>query len=345
VYLVIAIVVVVAHARENGHRKSTLGLLLAEGPLARRGLFVTAALVLLAGGYLRLGQGIEALMWRGEAITPAVAAEPPKIGAYDPDHAYALADTLDVEHIFVSWSDPGAPAAIREAGNYASLRKRSLMVTVEPWTAPSRNSHTLLRDVTLGAYDAEIDGVCSALRSLDSHVQVRWAQEMETATGRYPWAANDPAGYIAAYRHFVDRCRAGSKLLSFVWSPRGDTSLPPYFPGRGYADEVGLSVFDCPTCALGAKEGAPSARAILQEKYARVQKYGLPVIVAELGVEGTPERQHAVLTALRDVLPHMPALTAIVYFNSPDSPGAWPLLHTPDWRLEPTMLGLLEPAN
>jgi cellulose synthase (UDP-forming) len=187
--------------------------------------------------------------------------------------------------------------------------------------------------------------VCSALRSLDSDVQVRWAHEMETATGRYPWAANDPSGYIAAYRHFVDRCRAGSKLLSFVWSPRGDTSLPAYFPGRGYADEVGLSVFDCPTCAQGANEGAPSATAILREKYARVQKYGLPVIVAELGVEGTPERQHAVLTALRDVLPHMPTLTAIVYFNSPDSPGAWPLLHTPDWRLPPTLLGLLEPAN
>jgi len=345
VYLVIAIVVVVAHARENGHRKSTLGLLLAEGPLARRGLFVTAALVLLAGGYLRLGQGIEALMWRGEAITPAVAAEPPKIGAYDPDHAYALADTLDVEHIFVSWSDPGAPAAIREAGNYASLRKRSLMVTVEPWPAASRNSHKLLRDVTLGAYDAEIDDVCTALRSVGSQVRVRWAQEMETATGRYPWAANDPAGYIAAYRHFVDRCRAGNKLLSFVWSPRGDTSLPAYFPGQGYADEVGLSIFDCPTCAMGAKEGAPSATAILREKYARVQKYGLPVMVAELGVEGTPERQSAALTALRDVLPSMPALTAIVYFNSPDSPGAWPLMHTPDWRMEPTLLGLLEAAN
>ncbi|SAK48210.1 glycosyl transferase [Caballeronia fortuita] len=345
VYLVIAIVIVVAHARENGHRRSALGMLLAEGPLARRGLFVTAALVLVAAGYMRLGQGIEALMWRGDAITLAVAAEPPKIGAYDPDHAYALADTLDVEHIFVSWADPGAPAAIRDAGSYASQRKRGLMVTVEPWPAVSRNSHTLLRDVTLGAYDAEIDGVCGALRSLEAPVRVRWAQEMETATGRYPWAVNNPEGYIAAYRHFVDRCRAGSKSLRFVWSPRGDTSLPAYFPGRDYADEVGLSVFDCPTCAMGAKEGAPSATAILREKYARVQKYGLPVMVAELGVEGTPERQRAVLTTLRDVLPHMPALTAIVYFNSPDSPGAWPLMHTPDWRLQPALLGLLETAK
>ncbi|KXU92963.1 glycosyl transferase [Caballeronia megalochromosomata] len=345
VYLAIAMLIVVAHARENGHRQSMFSLLLAQGPLARRGLFVTAALVLLAGGYLRLGQGIEALMWRGGAITPAVAAQPPKIGAYDPDHAYALADTLDYEHIFVSWADPGASSEIHDAGNYASLRKRSLMVTVEPWAASSRNPHTLLRDVKLGAYDAEIDAVCGSLRSLNAHVKVRWAQEMETATGRYPWAANDPSGYIDAYRHFVDRCRAGSRLLSFVWSPRGDTPLAAYFPGREYVDEIGLSVFDCPTCAMGSKEGAPSATKILREKYARVQPFGLPVMVAELGVEGTPERQRDVLTALREVLPGMPSLTAVVYFNSPDSPGAWPLMHTPDWRLDPTLLGLLEAAN
>ncbi|SAL83916.1 glycosyl transferase [Caballeronia terrestris] len=67
------------------------------------------------------------------------------------------------------------------------------MVTVEPWVVVSRNSHTLLRDVTLGAYDAEIDGVCGAIRSLDSQVKVRWAQEIETATGRYPWAVADQA--------------------------------------------------------------------------------------------------------------------------------------------------------
>ncbi|SAL81445.1 glycosyltransferase [Caballeronia terrestris] len=48
---------------------------------------------------------------------------------------------------------------------------------------------------------------------------------------------------------------------------------------------------------------------------------------------------------LRDVLPSMPSLTAVVYFNSPDSPGAWPLMHTPDWQLEPTLLTLLESKN
>ncbi|MBC8641968.1 glycosyltransferase [Caballeronia sp. EK] len=338
VYLAIAVTIVVAHARENGVRKSMFSLLLRDGPARNRALMFAAAVVLLGGGYLRLGQGMDALMWRGPEVTHAVASEPPKIGAYDPDHAYALTDGLYYEHIFVSWADTAASTAIQKAQDYAGMRNRKLMVTVEPWTAAGRAPEELLKDVRSGAYDNEIDSVCRALRSLDAPVKVRWAQEMESSTGRYPWAANDPSGYISAYRHFVDRCRGTSRLLSFIWSPRGDRPLTAYFPGRGYADEIGLSVFACQECEIGSKEGAESANQILREKYARVRHYGLPVIIAELGVEGTAENQRDALKALREEIPSMHLLTAVVYFNAPDSPGVWPFMRTPDWQLDPELL-------
>jgi cellulose synthase (UDP-forming) len=72
-----------------------------------------------------------------------------------------------------------------------------------------------------------------------------------------------------------------------------------------------------------------------------VLPYGLPVIVAELGINGTPEHQREELLELRQVVPTLPMLKALVYFNSLDVPGAWPLAHRPDWRIEPSLLGLI----
>jgi cellulose synthase (UDP-forming) len=128
--------------------------------------------------------------------------------------------------------------------------------------------------------------------------------------------------------------------MRFVWSPRGDPKLSAYFPGAGYADYVGLSLFDCSSCTrTDANPAQPVAR-MLEEKYLRVTQYGLPVIVAEMGVDGGEDRQRAELTDLQRAMTTMPMLKAVLYFNAIDAPGAWPMtLHRPDWRVAP---GLLE---
>jgi cellulose synthase (UDP-forming) len=341
-YFVVALLIVVAHAREQGQRTSTIKLLAGDGPLVRRGLFTAAVLVLTVGMSMRMPVGFDALLWRPAAAqAPVAAAEPPLVGVYDPGHAFSGASAADVEHIFVSWADSDAAAQIQLAHAYANSQHRELMVTLEPWPAASRNTHTLLRDIRVGGYDQEIDAVCGAMRALNAPVLVRWGHEMETATGRYPWAADDPAGYVGAYQHFVDRCRGGASQMKFVWSPRGDPALAAFFPGRTYADYVGLSVFDCSTCGIQPASDRHSAASILQDKYHRVLRYDLPVIVAELGIDGTPERQREELLELRQAVPGLPMLKALVYFNSLDVPGAWPLPQRPDWRIAPPLLDLI----
>jgi cellulose synthase (UDP-forming) len=346
VYLGIALLIVVAHAYERGQRVSLLRLLAGDGPAVRRVAFAASALLLGVGMSIRLPEGANALLGRdvaAQSVEVKAAVQPPLLGVYDPDHAFAAdKGAIDIEHIFVSWDDPGAATLIQNAHEYASQLNRQLMVSVEAWPARSRDSHTLLRDIRMGGYDAEIDAVCSSLRSLNGPVFVRWAQEMETPTGRYPWAANDPSGYVEAYRHFVDRCRGGTQLMRFVWSPRGDAALASYFPGEGYADYVGLSVFDCSSCGSARAGGDQSVARMLQEKYLRVTRYGLPVIVAEMGVDGGAERQRTELIELQHVMRTMPMLKAVLYFNSVDSPGAWPMmLHQPDWRVAPGVLNLI----
>ncbi len=183
------------------------------------------------------------------------------------------------------------------------------------------------------------------MRSLNATVLVRWAHEMETTTGCYPWATGDSASYIDAYRHFADRCRSAGSQMKFVWSPHGDPNLGAFFPGRAYADYIGLSIFDCPKCGIEPTGGRHSTANILREKYRRVLQYDLPVIVAELGVDGSLERRRNELIELRHMMSTLPMLKAVVYFDAPDVPGAWPWPHRPDWRISPPLLDLIATEN
>ena len=355
IYLFIALLIVTAHARENGQRGqriSRLRLIFGDGPPLRRGLFGVAALMLIVGMSTRLTEGANALLWRGDtAATAAIAtaampASPILLGVYDPDHAFSGGDVpVSIEHIFVALANPDAGTLIQNAYAYANSRNRTLMVTVEPWPAVSRSSRTLLQDIRAGGYDQEIDAVCTSMRSLNAAVLVRWAHEMETTTGRYPWATGDSASYIGAYRHFADRCRGAGSQMKFVWSPHGDPNLTAFFPGRAYADYIGLSIFDCPKCGIEPTGGRHSTANILREKYRRVLQYDLPVIVAELGVDGSLEHRRSELIELRRMMSTLPMLKAVVYFDAPDVPGAWPWPHRPDWRISPPLLDLIATEN
>lgn len=337
VYLALALLIVVAHARESGYRLAAWRLVFGGGTLAHRALAASAMLALALGLFLRAPDGAAGLLWTGKPDQTLL------VGVYDPEQAFANdRKNVDVEHVFVSLAEPGTPALIYDWSLYARARGRSLLVSVEPWSAGGdRPVPTLLDDVSRGRYDREIDQVCTMLGWLNEEIMVRWGHEMEASAGRYPWETQDPAAYIAAYRHFVGKCRSAGPKLRFVWSPRGEPALTRYFPGHAYVDYVGLSLFDCVTCTSDAAAPPPSASRMLKEKYQRVHHYGLPVIVAEFGIDGGPQRQRTELADLQAKIGEFPQLQALVYFNAIDTPRAWPEPFRPDWRLSPALLDTL----
>lgn len=345
IYLFTALLIIAAHARENGQRISLFQLVIFDGPLVQRGLFVAAMLAVSVGMSTRLADGINALLWRDgdmPAVISATAAAPILTGAYDPEHLFANDENpINIEHIFVALADPATAMQIQDSYQYAVRRNRQLMVTIEPWPRISGTGHTLLQDIYRGDYNKEIDTTCQSIRSLNAPVLVRWAHEMETVTGRYPWATTKPADYIDTYRYFVDRCRGAASQMQFVWSPRGDQTLAAFFPGKKYVDYVGISLFDCPACGVRPAGNRHSTADILKEKYRRVRHYNLPVIVAELGVSGSQENRRNELIELRNMMSTLPLLHAMIYFNAPDTPGAWPWPHQPDWRIPLSLLKLI----
>jgi cellulose synthase (UDP-forming) len=311
--------------------------------LLNLGFVGVAVLMTLAAAWMKGREGIEGLLWGSRTVLGGTwllaETDHVNLGVYDPDGALAGSDRVALDHVFVSWVDFDA-AQMRRKFDQARALGRWLMVTVEPWPRDrALGSATLLPDIAAGRYDVEIDAVCAALGAFRFPLFVRWGHEMETPTGRYPWAQSDPALYIAAYRHFVTRCRAGIGESYFVWSPRGDDGVDNYFPGRDYAAHVGVSVYALPALDIAAYGRTRSFAENFGEKYDRVKKHALPVMIAELGVAGTTRYRRIWFDDLRRSLARFPLLKTIVLFNALEPEGVYPPEYgRPDWRIDPTLL-------
>lgn len=96
--------------------------------------------------------------------------------------------------------------------------------------------------IASGAYDSYLASWADAARSYGKPFFFRWEWEMN---GRwFPWgaeAAQSPATYVSAWRHFHDVAEAqGATNVTWVWCPNtifpGSTSLASLYPGNSYVD-------------------------------------------------------------------------------------------------------------
>src|SRR3954453_12146264 len=191
------------------------------------------------------------------------------------------------------------------------------MMTWEPWnhTTPSANPYSL-QAIAAGQFDAYLSAQGEALAAVGAPVAVRFAHEMNGSW--YPWGqgvnGNTPADYVAAYQHVHDVITAaGATNVIWVWSPitvisRPGVPLAPLYPGDGYVDWVGLSVyFSSPTATYAAD--VPSTIREL-DRIAPTK----PLYVTETsGLPGpTPP---AIITELIAGLLTIPNLVGLTWFN------------------------------
>src|SRR4051794_1356755 len=191
------------------------------------------------------------------------------------------------------------------------------MMTWEPWnhTTPSANPYSL-QAIAAGQFDAYLSAQGKALAAVGAPVAVRFAHEMNGSW--YQWGqgvnGNTPADYVAAYRHVHDVITAaGASNVIWVWSPitvisRPNVPLAPLYPGDGYVDWLGLSVyFSSPTATYAAD--IPSTLREL-DRIAPAK----PLYVTETSVLPGPNRPamiHDLITGLLTI----PNLVGLTWFN------------------------------
>ncbi len=134
---------------------------------------------------------------------------------------------------------------------------------------------------------------------------------------RYPWGPhhNDPADFVAAWRHVVKRFRAaGAANVVWVWSPHLAYDYAAHYPGNDVVDWVGTGVLNYGTVAYWSQWW--SFEEIFGQKYDTFAAYGKPIMIAELGslaVGG--DRATWFREALTDLPRRYPAVKAALFFH------------------------------
>jgi beta-mannanase len=271
----------------------------------------------------------------------AVLASPAiNLGAYDPGGLLQHEPAVKIEHVFVNWANYHSGDLLRQLHTIRD-KGRQPLISIEPWAdaAITPLSSSLLADVITGKYDRTIRALASDIAEFRDAVYLRWGHEMESVTGRYPWAVRNAEIYKNAYRHFVTACRLYAHNIFYIWSPVGDNGCERYWPGPAFADFVGLSVFGFPQFDLRYYHKVRSFSEQMDEKYRRIAAFQKPVIIAEFGVTGGQDFQQAWLRAALQDMKNYPLLKTVAYFQAKDTPGAWgPRCATPDWRISPQLL-------
>ena len=253
-------------------------------------------------------------------------------GVYDPKGLMDDNNLVALDHYFLDWNDSSFIQKLDELFSDSNRKNRWSMITVEPWGKENTDRH-LLSDIIGGKYDDQILQICAQVAGSPHPVFIRWGQEMEYVTGRYPWATEDHQRFIKAYNHFVETCKSETDNGYYVWSPAGNKNLDLYWPGGINVDYVGLSLFLFPDHEKRNSGYIRHFKQIFETKYEFVKKYKKPVILAEFGITGNEKFTKIWWYNALKNLKQYDQLKTIVYFNSKDNPGAWLDYQVPDWRI------------
>jgi len=272
---------------------------------------------------------------------PFIYADSIPFGAYDPPGNFKDDKFPKIEHLFMPWIDVDL-TLLKEADSYALQRKRSLLITIEPWSWSKKRRirpEDLYANIMNGGYNGAIDKICGIVSGYKSATTIRWAQEMEDQIGRFTWQYWTPEQYKNAYRAFVTRCRADAPNVKFMWSPKGLENLADFYPGNDVVDLVGLSVFGFQPFDRGEVGHDQSFVDILTPEYERAVKLGKPIWVAELGYSGDKTYVHNWQKQSEIKYAQFPKLQSTVYFNDKE---VWPWMKgygLPDWRVDHNVIG------
>jgi beta-mannanase len=161
---------------------------------------------------------------------------------------------------FLQWATNGSttPHSMPGAGLQTLINNGyQPIITWEPMFlgyAPLDPVQPKLDNITNGNYDSYINGFADQVKLLTDTIIIRFMHEFEGDW--YPWSisknSNDPAKFINAYRHVVDRFRArGATKVKWMWCGNADYSPYEYYnwlvsayPGDNYVDIVATDIYN-----------------------------------------------------------------------------------------------------
>lgn len=171
--------------------------------------------------------------------------------------------------------------------------------------------------IVSGALDPTIDARASGAKSLGKPLFLDFAAEMN---GDEAWSGNDPALYIAAYRHIHDRfTAAGAINVVWAWCPNvtdvdgRNRQTMAYYPGDEYVDWTGVDGYNW---GAGSGFSWQSFHDVFADIYPLLAAKNKPILIGEMASDedGGDKAQwiSAIVPTLRD---QFPMIKGVVWFD------------------------------
>ena len=206
-------------------------------------------------------------------------------------------ETRTVEPVLDIWH-PDSPAEETEMVHFALIlngspdwtltveqmaqipRDRPLLLTVEMWGSLSYNpmNYLALQHISEGKHDEKIKALCQRVLTRYPQVYLRWNPEMELPGHHLPWL-NDPAAYIAAFRHFAKVVRASVPQTQMVWGPAAYPGALEFWPGEEYVDWLSISLNSQNELKTSTYPREDSLPVLLRRKLHRLRFIHKPVLI------------------------------------------------------------------
>jgi hypothetical protein len=242
-----------------------------------------------------------------------------------------LGRKLAIDSHYYDWTDqfPGA----REAEDVAVGR-----IPMITWWGVGNSK------VINGLEDGLIRERAAAVRAFGRPVFLRWGAEMNGDWYAWSGAAsgNDPAKYVAAYRHIHDLfTAAGATNARWVWAPNADshpggTSVKSwnnwrnYYPGDAYVDWVGIDGYNWGTVDDNVWQSPDSIFGPIYRDYAGRK----PIMLAETSSVESGGSKATWVSSLSAWVKTHPAVQALVWFDTNLSSTRL------DWRIDSSSAAL-----
>lgn len=276
--------------------------------------------------------------------TPATRTSQLRFGIHDPGKVFVKDGCFKIRHVYISWVNFDSEH-LTDTLRELETQGYEPLLTIEPWQRDGSNA-PLLPSIANGDYDDVIDRVAQSLRVLEKPAILAWGHEMDQdLTVRYPWSGRPPQEYVRAYQYVVDRIRKQMRTKhKWVWTGVMKEGTNQYWPGDSYADFIGMPIYSFPAWDQTAYGYIRDFKATFGDKRRFVADLGKPIIITELGVNGSDDFERFWLHQAFIGLDSQPDIAAVVFFYAKDSEGVWgEKWDTPDWRVNPDLLrGLAE---
>ncbi|MFN2629819.1 MAG: glycoside hydrolase family 26 protein [Gaiellaceae bacterium] len=151
---------------------------------------------------------------------------------------------LAIDEHFRNWNDSWRMSAVE---SWDVKNGRIPMVT---WDGPNATLDSIIN----GSQDAVIRSHATTVKNFRAKILIRWGYEMNGTW--FAWSGsnngNDPAKYVAAWRHIVDIFRSvGATNALWIWAPNVEDNpqvswnhWTNYYPGDSYVDWVGIDGYN-----------------------------------------------------------------------------------------------------